>query len=122
MESVNVIQEDILINIEIIENLYKNSKLVNIMLKEFSNPTLLEEHVVQENFVDIMCRNYTDEQIIGQLYKTNLIKKTYRYKNHKSIYYSTKSQRKLRNSFKWINKYNKWRKKICKCKKWNNKI
>ena len=45
------------------------------MLKEFSNPTLLEEHVVQENFVDIMCRNYTDEQIIGQLYKTNLIKK-----------------------------------------------
>ena len=70
------------------------------MLEEFSNPTVLEEQVDQENFVDIMCKNYTDEQIIEQLYKTNLIKKTYRYKNHKSIYYSTKSQRKLRNSFK----------------------
>ena len=43
MESVNVIQEDILINIEIIENLYKNSKLVNIMFEEFGNPTILEE-------------------------------------------------------------------------------
>ena len=75
MKFVNVIQEDILINIEIMENLYKNSKLVNIMLKEFSNPTILEEHVDQENFVDIMCKNYTDEQIIKQLYKTNLIKK-----------------------------------------------
>ena len=31
--------------------------------------------VNQENFVDIMCKNYTDEQIIEQLYKTNLIKK-----------------------------------------------
>ena len=64
-----------MLNIETVENLYKNLELVNIMLKEFSNPTLLEEHVVQENFVDIMCRNYTDEQIIEQLYKTNLIKK-----------------------------------------------
>ena len=45
------------------------------MLKEFSNSMLLEEHVDQENFVDIMCKNYTDEQIIEQLYKTNLIKK-----------------------------------------------
>ena len=45
------------------------------MLEEFSNPMLLEEHVDQENFVDIMCKNYTDEQIIEQLYKTNLIKK-----------------------------------------------
>ena len=45
------------------------------MIEEFSNPTLLEEHVDQENFVDIMCKNYTDEQIIEQLYKTNLIKK-----------------------------------------------
>ena len=75
IENVNVIQEDILLNIETIENLYKNSELVNIMLEEFSNPTLLEEHVDQENFVDIMCKNYTDEQIIEQLYKTNLIKK-----------------------------------------------
>ena len=64
-----------LLNIEIVENLYKNSELVNIMLEEFNNPTLLEEHVDQENFVDIMCKNYTDEQIIEQLYKTNLIKK-----------------------------------------------
>ena len=45
------------------------------MLEEFSNPTILEEQVYQENFVDIMCKNYTDEQIIEKLYKTNLIKK-----------------------------------------------
>ena len=75
METVNVIQEDILLNIETIENLYKNLELVNIILEEFSNPTLLEERVDQENFVDIMCKNYIDEQIIEQLYKTNLIKK-----------------------------------------------
>ena len=41
IESINVIQEDILLNIETVKNLYKNSELVNIMLKEFSNPTLL---------------------------------------------------------------------------------
>ena len=45
MESVNVIQEDILLNIETVENLYKNSKLVNIMLEEFSNTMLLEEQL-----------------------------------------------------------------------------
>ena len=45
------------------------------MLEEFSNPTLLDEQVDQENFVNIMCNNYTDDQIIEQLYKTNLIKK-----------------------------------------------
>ena len=45
------------------------------MIKEFSNLTLLDEQVDQENFVDITCKNYTDEQIIEQLYKTNLIKK-----------------------------------------------
>ena len=45
------------------------------MLEQFSNPTLLKEHINQENFVDIMCKNYTNEQIIKQLYKTNLIKK-----------------------------------------------
>ena len=78
-ETANVIQEDILLNIETVENLYKNSELVNIMLEEFSNPTLLDKQVDQENFVDIMCKSYTDEQIIEQLYKTNLIKKTYRY-------------------------------------------
>ena len=45
------------------------------MLEEFSNPTLLDEQVDQENFVNIMCKNYIDEQIIEKLYKTNLIKK-----------------------------------------------
>ena len=75
IENVNVIQEDILLNIETVENLYKNSELVNIMLEEFSNPTLLDEQVDQENFANIMCNNYTDDQIIEQLYKTNLIKK-----------------------------------------------
>ena len=86
-----MLYKKILLNIETIENLYKNSELVNIMLEEFNNLMLLEEQVDQENFVDIMCKNYTNEQTIEQLYKTNLIKKTYRYKNHKSIYYSTKS-------------------------------
>ena len=52
-ETINVIQEDILLNIETVENLYKNLVLINIMLEEFNNPTLLEEHVDQENFVDI---------------------------------------------------------------------
>ena len=61
------------------------------MLEEFRTPTLLEEQVDQENFIDIMCKIYIDEQIIKQLYTTNLIKKTYRYRNDKSIYYSTKS-------------------------------
>ena len=46
-----------------------------MMFKEFSSLTLLKEHADQENFVDIMYKNYTDEQIIEQLYKTNLIKK-----------------------------------------------
>ena len=45
------------------------------MLEEFSNPTLLDEQMDQENFANIMCNNYTDDQIIEQLYKTNLIKK-----------------------------------------------
>ena len=75
IETVNVIQEDILLNIETVENLYKNSELVNIILEEFSNPILLDEQVDQKNFVNIMCKNYTDDQIIEQLYKTSLIKK-----------------------------------------------
>ena len=70
-----MLYKKILLNIETIENLYKNSELVNIMLEEFNNLMLLEEQVDQENFVDIMCKNYTDEQIIEQLYKINLIKK-----------------------------------------------
>ena len=36
---------------------------------------LLEKRVDQENFVYTMCKNYTDEKIIEQLYKANLIKK-----------------------------------------------
>ena len=48
------------------------------MLEEFSNPTLLEEQVDQENFIDIMCKTYTEEQIIKQLYKKKFDKKTYR--------------------------------------------
>ena len=48
------------------------------MLEEFSNPTLLGEEVNQENFVDIMCKNYTYKQIIEQLYKKKFDKKTYR--------------------------------------------
>ena len=54
----------ILLNIETVENLYKNLELVNIMLEEFSNPTLLDEQVDQENFVNIMCKNYTNKQMI----------------------------------------------------------
>ena len=45
------------------------------MLEEFSNPALLEEQLDQENFFDIMCKNYTNDQIMEKLYKTNLIKK-----------------------------------------------
>ena len=30
------------------ENLYRNSELNNIMLEEFSNPTLLVEHVIKK--------------------------------------------------------------------------
>ena len=50
---VNVIQEEILLNIETVENLYKNSELVNIMLEEFSNPTLLEERVIYLAYVNM---------------------------------------------------------------------
>ena len=43
IESINVItiQEDNLLNIETVENLYRSSNLVNIMWEEFSNPMLL---------------------------------------------------------------------------------
>ena len=61
------------------------------MLEEFSNRTLSEEQVNQENFIDIMCKTYTEEQIIKQLYKKKFDKKNYRYRNNKSIYYLTKS-------------------------------
>ena len=39
------------------------------MLEEFSNPTLLREQVNQENFVDIMCKNYTYKQILNNFIK-----------------------------------------------------
>ena len=45
IESINVItiQEDNLLNIETVENLYRSSNLVNIMWEEFNNPMLLIE-------------------------------------------------------------------------------
>ena len=45
------------------------------MLEEFENPKLLEELIDKENFIDIMCNNYLDDQIISKLYQTNLVKK-----------------------------------------------
>ena len=33
--------------------------------KEFSNPILLDEQMDQENFANIMCNNYTDDQIVS---------------------------------------------------------
>ena len=45
------------------------------MLEEFENPKLLDEPIDKENFIDIMCNNYLDDQIISKLYQTNLVKK-----------------------------------------------
>ena len=50
----------------------QNIKKFQNSLAKFS-PTLLVEQIDQENFVDIMCKNYTNERIIEQLYKINLI-------------------------------------------------
>ena len=44
------------------------------MLEEFENPKLLDEPIDQENFIDIMCNNYLDDQIISKLHQTNLVK------------------------------------------------
>ena len=50
-------------------------------IKNFQNSlakfclALLVEQIDQENFVDIKCKKYTNERIIEQLYKINLIKK-----------------------------------------------
>ena len=44
------------------------------MLEEFENPKLLDEPIDEENFIDIMCKNYLDEKIITKLHKTNLVK------------------------------------------------
>ena len=45
------------------------------MLEEFENPKLLDEPIDKENFIDIMCSNYLDDQIITKLYNTNLVRK-----------------------------------------------
>ena len=45
------------------------------MLEEFENPKLLYEPIDKENFINIMCNNYLDDQIISKLYQTNLVKK-----------------------------------------------
>lgn len=45
------------------------------MLDKFSNPTLLVGQIDQENFIDIICKKYTNEQIIEELYEINLVKK-----------------------------------------------
>ena len=64
-----------MLNIETVENLYRNSELIDRMLEEFENPKLLDEPIDQENFIDIMCNNYLDDQIILKLYQTSLVKK-----------------------------------------------
>ena len=64
-----------MLNIEKIENLYRNLELINIMLEEISSPILLVEQENQENFANIMCKNYTDQRIVEQVYKIDLIKK-----------------------------------------------
>ena len=53
-----------MLNIKIIKNLYRNYELVNIMLEEFSNPTLLVEQVNQDNFTYKMCKKYINRQIV----------------------------------------------------------
>ena len=63
-----------MLNIETVENLYRNSELINIMLEEFENPKLLDKPIDKENFKDIMYKNYSADQIITKLYKTNLVK------------------------------------------------
>ena len=64
-----------MLNIETVENLYKKSELIDRMLEEFENLKLLDEPIDQENFIDIMCNNYLDDQIILKLHQTNLVKK-----------------------------------------------
>lgn len=45
------------------------------MLDKFSNSTLLVGRIDQENFIDIICKKYTNDQIIEELYEINLVKK-----------------------------------------------
>ena len=63
-----------MLNIETVENLYRNSELIDRMLEEFEDPKLLDEPIDKENFIDIMCNNYLDDQIISKLYHSNLVK------------------------------------------------
>ena len=70
---VNIEEKEILLSIETVENLYRNPELINVMLEEFENPKLLDEKIDQENFIDIMCENYSNEQIITKLHKANLV-------------------------------------------------
>ena len=72
---VNIEEPEIELNIETVENLYRNLELIDRMLEKFENPKLLDEPIDKENFIDIMCNNYLDYQIISKLYQTNLVKK-----------------------------------------------
>ena len=65
---VNIEEQEIVLNIETVENLYRNSELIYRMLEEFENPKLLDEPIDQEKFIDIMCNNYLDDQIISKLH------------------------------------------------------
>lgn len=93
------------------------------MLDKFSNPTLLVGRIDQENFIDIICKIYTNDQIIEELYEINLVKKTWRYRNSKSIYHSTKKWRKTKNNYRRHSK-KKIKKilRVYKCKYWNSKV
>ena len=72
---VNLEEQEVVLNIEFVENLYRNSELIYRMLEEFENPKLLDEPIDQENFIDIMCNNYLDDHIISKLHQTNLVRK-----------------------------------------------
>ena len=72
---VNIEEKENLLNIESVKNLYRNLEVINVMSEEFENPKLLDEPIDQENFIDIMCENYTNEQIIKKLHKTILVRK-----------------------------------------------
>ena len=68
---VDIEENEILLNIETVKIFYRNLELINILLEEFENPKLLDK----ENFIDIICKNYSNDQIITKLHKTNLVKK-----------------------------------------------
>ena len=93
---VNIEEQEIVLNIETVENFYRNSELIDRMLEEFENPKLLDKPIDQENFIDIMCNNYLDDQIVSKLYQTNLVKIFFRYRSNKSIYNKTTYSRKRR--------------------------